>query len=85
MNYLDALKLIESRKSIIGKEYNGFYVSGFLIVPSSYWKRRKFLKLYYDTKNAFMSIQPYKTEDLLVWAVDFRKLSEGKIDYIKVL
>lgn len=82
MKYSDALKLIESKKTIIGKEYNGFMVNGFLMVPSNYTKRRRFFKSYFETKNAFMSIQPFKEDDLSVWAVNFRNVSQGKIDYI---
>lgn len=84
MNYSEAMQFIESKQTFLGKVYRGFMVNGFLIVPANKKLRRTFFKSYFNTRNALMSIQPYKNEDLIVWAVDFRKLSEGKIDYIEM-
>lgn len=84
MKYKDALEMIRKKQFLLGKVFQGFKVSGFLIVPSNYFKRKKFLAAYYESKNAFTAIQPYKDDDLEIWAIDFSRVSQGKINYIKI-
>lgn len=31
-----------------------------------------------------MAIQPFKDDDLDLWAVDFSKVSQGKLNYVKI-
>lgn len=84
MKYNEILDVIEKKQNLIGNVYQGFKVSGFLIVPSNYFKRKKFFASYYENKNAFMAIQPFKDDELELWAVDFREVSQGKINYVRI-
>ncbi len=70
MNFLDAVKIAQNNKHLIGKELKGITIDDIIIVPTNAHSQEKFQQLYVQTLNAQASIEPFKNEDVEVYIIN---------------
>ena len=86
MEYSDAIKLKNSKQSLIGlvDDY-GFVVDDIIIVPTSDPSKNAFFKIYRVDFDAEQSILPFKEEDVEVWAVNTKYVNDSNILFYNIL
>lgn len=70
MNFLDAVKIAQNNKHLIGKKRKGVTIDDIIIVPTNAHSQEKFQQLYVQTLNAQASIEPFKNEDVEVFIIN---------------
>lgn len=86
MLYQDAKTIRESKLSLIGtKDKKGFVISDIIIVPIDEQSRQTFVQDFLKTRNFEVSIQPYITEDVVLWVIDTEYLDNANVLFYDVL
>lgn len=79
MRYLDAVKLRESKKHLIGtKNAQGFYYGDLVILPSNENERNQCLKQYV-LNNLVLNHYYKEDEDVVLWGIDTYHMEKDNI------
>ena len=80
MDYVDAKKLREQNRHLIGTtDTKGFIIGDVVIVPTDTKQLNAFFASYLSCKDAEIAIIPYIHADLEVWAIDTKHLYDANI------
>lgn len=78
MNYSEAIEVIKRNAHLIGKtSEKGFVINTLIMVPKGHDDIGKYLHSYMTLKDYTLANEPYKNEDLAVWAIDTKHLYES--------
>ena len=69
MKYLDAVRIVEANKHLIGKKWDGATVDEIIVAPTDSEVYAEFEKLYFQTLDAQQSIIPFINTDVEVFIV----------------
>lgn len=80
MKYNEAQEVIRNHSHLVGTiNEKGFVIDELIMVPKDENKRREYILSYILTKDANRSIESYKNEELMVWAIDTKHLMESNV------
>lgn len=80
MDYNEALVVKGKNLNLIGSTNDrGFVISQLIIVPSDSNSRKEFMKLFLQSMDSELAIQPFIKENLEVWAIDLEHLRNANI------
>lgn len=80
MDYNEALVVKGKNLNLIGSTNDrGFVISQLIIVPSDSNSRKEFMKLFLQSMDSELAIQPFVKENLEVWAIDLEHLRNANI------
>ena len=84
MKYNEAEEVIKSNSHLIGTiNEKGFVINELIIVPQDRSKLDVYMQDYIQTRDYSISIQPYKNEEVTVWAIDTKHLIESNVLFYK--
>lgn len=73
MRYIDAVKIAEANKHLIGQQWNGAIIDEIIIAPTDSSQWEEYSRMYIQTLNAQQSIVPFMNSDVSVFVVCDKK------------